>query len=367
MYLRRSGWTDRRHVLDPHGRRRGAPADHRAAAPARWTWAARGCARNDFPSGGEDGAGSLEAGGRELSLPVRAGRQPAVRDRGRRRAGAARPRPLSGPRSSATSSFRTAPTCPSGAATATRDIRARIFERGVGETMSSGTGATGAAVAAVLRGVDSPVTVHLDGGELEVDVGEDLHVDLTGWAVPVYAGDAERRVRRGAACEPSSRLDRLPPYLFAELERKIAEKKAAGVDVISLGIGDPDTPTPGAGRRRPGRGRARPGHAPVPLQPRPPRAARGLRPLLRAPLRRGARPGHRDRARARRQGVRLQPQPRLPRPRQRRAGRRPRLPRLHRRAAAGRRRARADAAAARARLRARPRRDLGGGPPSARG
>jgi LL-diaminopimelate aminotransferase len=42
----------------------------------------------------------------------------------------------------------------------------------------------------------------------------------------------------------SARLDRLPPYLFAELERKIADKKAAGVDVISLGIGDPDTPTP---------------------------------------------------------------------------------------------------------------------------
>src|ERR687895_11763 len=44
--------------------------------------------------------------------------------------------------------------------------------------------------------------------------------------------------------KPSSRLDRLPPYLFAELERKVSEKKAAGVDVISLGIGDPDTPTP---------------------------------------------------------------------------------------------------------------------------
>ena len=42
----------------------------------------------------------------------------------------------------------------------------------------------------------------------------------------------------------SERLDRLPPYLFAELERKIAAKKAEGVDVISLGIGDPDTPTP---------------------------------------------------------------------------------------------------------------------------
>ena len=44
--------------------------------------------------------------------------------------------------------------------------------------------------------------------------------------------------------QPSERLDRIPPYLFAELERKIAAKKAAGVDVISLGIGDPDRPTP---------------------------------------------------------------------------------------------------------------------------
>jgi len=42
----------------------------------------------------------------------------------------------------------------------------------------------------------------------------------------------------------AERLRRLPPYLFAQIERKIAEKRAAGVDVISLGIGDPDTPTP---------------------------------------------------------------------------------------------------------------------------
>src|SRR6478752_10115753 len=42
----------------------------------------------------------------------------------------------------------------------------------------------------------------------------------------------------------SERLDRLPPYLFAELERKISEKKAQGIDVISLGIGDPDLPSP---------------------------------------------------------------------------------------------------------------------------
>jgi LL-diaminopimelate aminotransferase len=44
--------------------------------------------------------------------------------------------------------------------------------------------------------------------------------------------------------KPSKRLDRIPPYAFAELERKIREKRAEGVDVISLGIGDPDRPTP---------------------------------------------------------------------------------------------------------------------------
>ncbi|HUR86575.1 MAG TPA: LL-diaminopimelate aminotransferase [Solirubrobacteraceae bacterium] len=44
--------------------------------------------------------------------------------------------------------------------------------------------------------------------------------------------------------KPSSRLDLIPPYLFAELERKVRAKRAAGVDVISLGIGDPDRPTP---------------------------------------------------------------------------------------------------------------------------
>jgi LL-diaminopimelate aminotransferase len=41
----------------------------------------------------------------------------------------------------------------------------------------------------------------------------------------------------------SRRLERIPPYLFAELERKVAAKRAEGVDVISLGIGDPDMPT----------------------------------------------------------------------------------------------------------------------------
>lgn len=71
-------------------------------------------------------------------------------------------------------------------------IRARIFERGVGETLSSGTGASGAAVAHVHDtggpGAGARVQVELDGGSLEVEVGADLRVNLTGWARPVYAG-----------------------------------------------------------------------------------------------------------------------------------------------------------------------------------
>ena len=41
----------------------------------------------------------------------------------------------------------------------------------------------------------------------------------------------------------SERLEKIPPYLFAEIDRKIAEARAKGIDIISLGIGDPDTPT----------------------------------------------------------------------------------------------------------------------------
>ena len=41
----------------------------------------------------------------------------------------------------------------------------------------------------------------------------------------------------------SERLEKIPPYLFAEIDRKIDEAKAKGIDIISLGIGDPDKPT----------------------------------------------------------------------------------------------------------------------------
>jgi diaminopimelate epimerase len=68
-------------------------------------------------------------------------------------------------------------------------LRARIFERGVGETLSSGTGASGAAIAAFLHGASSPIAVELDGGELEVEISPELDVTLTGWAEPVCAGE----------------------------------------------------------------------------------------------------------------------------------------------------------------------------------
>ena len=144
-------------------------------------------AADDFPSGGDDGTGRLESAGREFDFQfVQAGNPQCSIEAGEELDGLDLGRYGPGiennelfPRRTNVSFWRQ---------TGEAQIRARIFERGVGETMSSGTGATGAAVAAVLRGVDSPVTVELDGGELVVEVGEDLHVNLTGWARPVYAG-----------------------------------------------------------------------------------------------------------------------------------------------------------------------------------
>jgi len=68
-------------------------------------------------------------------------------------------------------------------------VRARIFERGVGETLSSGTGACGAAVTAFLRGAESPLTVELDGGELGVEISGELDLRLGGWAEPICSGE----------------------------------------------------------------------------------------------------------------------------------------------------------------------------------
>ena len=44
--------------------------------------------------------------------------------------------------------------------------------------------------------------------------------------------------------ELAKRIGQVPPYPFVQISRKIAEKRAQGIDVISFGIGDPDLPTP---------------------------------------------------------------------------------------------------------------------------
>jgi diaminopimelate epimerase len=141
----------------------------------------------DYPGGGEDGRGTLLAGGREWSFQhVSIGNpQCAILiDDGLEELDVA----AVGPEIEGHELFPNR-TNVSFLSFEGSLVRARIFERGVGETLSSGTGASGAAVTAFLNGAPSSLTVELDGGELEVEIGEDLAVTLTGWAEPVYAGE----------------------------------------------------------------------------------------------------------------------------------------------------------------------------------
>ena len=70
------------------------------------------------------------------------------------------------------------------------NAKIRVWERGVGETRACGTGATATAVALVATGVcESPVTVELPGGKLEVEVAADWRVHMTGPAEEIYHGD----------------------------------------------------------------------------------------------------------------------------------------------------------------------------------
>ena len=76
------------------------------------------------------------------------------------------------------------------------ELTMRVWERGVGETMACGTGACASAVAAVrLSGLISPVTVHLAGGDLEIDVTDDLEVTMTGPAELIYVGEISPQLR----------------------------------------------------------------------------------------------------------------------------------------------------------------------------
>ena len=187
LYLRRNGWTD----ADSFSISTAAGEVRPRITGDSTCTVDMGRAKlssKDFPSGDSEGTGTLTAAGRELTFQhVSVGNpQCAIEVPDGLEAldlpelGAPIERHELFPNRTNVSFWRRE---------GDSSIRARIFERGVGETMSSGTGASGAAVAAVLRGLDSPVTVMLDGGSLEVEVGEDLHIDLTGWAVPVYRGE----------------------------------------------------------------------------------------------------------------------------------------------------------------------------------
>jgi diaminopimelate epimerase len=71
-----------------------------------------------------------------------------------------------------------------------QETTARVWERGAGETLSSGTSACAVAAAAVVNGwCDSPVTVHLAGGDLEVALDEAMHARLTGSAEQIFQGE----------------------------------------------------------------------------------------------------------------------------------------------------------------------------------
>jgi diaminopimelate epimerase len=188
LYLRRRGWTD----ADTFSIETAAGKISPTITSETTCTVDMGTARlqsDDFPSGPPEGVGELTAGGREWRFQhVQAGNpQCAIRVEEETELAALELSEI-GPEIEHHELFPNRTNVSWFTARAPGRIRARIFERGVGETSASGTGAIGAAVAYVLQGGASPVTVVLDGGELEVEVGEGLHVNLSGWAVPVFSG-----------------------------------------------------------------------------------------------------------------------------------------------------------------------------------
>jgi diaminopimelate epimerase len=187
LYLRRNGWTDAEEF-----------AIKTVAGPIRPTITGEltcsvdmgraSTTSMDFPSGPKDGRGTLESGGRRWEFQhvsignpqcaiVVADEELDELDLGE-----------IGPGIEGNEIFPNRTNVSFLAIDGDR-VRARIFERGVGETLSSGTGASGAAVTAFLRGAPSPLVVELEGGELQVEIAEDLSVRLDGWAEPVFAGE----------------------------------------------------------------------------------------------------------------------------------------------------------------------------------
>lgn len=185
LYLRKQGWTE----ADTFSIRTAAGPIVPTITSRRTCTVAMGRATTssrDFPSGAPDGHGRLSAGGREWAFQhVSIGNPQCAIEVG------SEIEDLDlvaiGPEIEAHELFPNRTNVSFMRVEGSR-VRARIFERGVGETLSSGTGAAGAAVTAFLGGAPSPIAVELDGGELEVEISDDLELRLSGWAEPVYAG-----------------------------------------------------------------------------------------------------------------------------------------------------------------------------------
>jgi diaminopimelate epimerase len=193
LYLRRSGWTDADEftILTRAGP---ITPTIRSDREATLEMGRASTTSPDYPSGAEDGRGEVVAAGRSWPFQhVSIGNPQCAIDAGDeleslnvRAIGPEIENSPLFPNRTNVSFYRVEG----------GRVRARIFERGVGETLSSGTGASGAAVAAQLAGAPSTLTVELDGGELEVEIGDGLAVRLTGWAEPIFSGELSTELLR---------------------------------------------------------------------------------------------------------------------------------------------------------------------------
>ena len=185
LYLRRHGWTaeDSFSILTAAGAVTPTITSERTCSVAMGR---ASTTSKDFPDGEPEGRGTLSSGGREWSFQhvsignpqcaIVVGEELEGLDLG-----------AIGPGIEGNALFPNRSNVSFLRINGNR-VRARIFERGVGETLSSGTGASGAAVTAFLNGAASPITVELDGGELTVEISDDLDVTLSGWAEQICAG-----------------------------------------------------------------------------------------------------------------------------------------------------------------------------------
>jgi diaminopimelate epimerase len=193
MYLRRSGWTeaDEFTILTKAGP---ITPTIRSDRECTLEMGRASTTSADYPSGAEDGLGKLEAGDRTWRFQhVSIGNPQCAIEVGDELESL--DLAVIGPEIERSDLFPNRTNVSFFRVDGDR-VRARIFERGVGETLSSGTGACGAAVAAHLAGAPRELTVELAGGELNVEIAEDMAVRLTGWAEPLYAGELSGKLLR---------------------------------------------------------------------------------------------------------------------------------------------------------------------------